>query len=269
MEELATGGKMKTDYILLDPTGNVTILVRTSVPAGLQPAVAARLMALEPAAEQVGFISREEGYDMALRMAGGEFCGNASMSAAAVAAMEEGRAEGRMKLRVSGAFSPVMAEVKEGSGGIWHGTVDMPRPAAVEEADLPGAGRQPVVVFDGISHIILKEKMPREKAEEMAVAWCSCLGADAVGLMFLDEEEAALTPLVYVPAAGTLFWENSCASGTSAVGVYLAARAKEPVRLTLRQPGGSLTVEAHPEGTVRLTGTVRLIRRGSAEVDPD
>ncbi len=258
---------MKTDYYLLDPTGNVTILVTTLVPPALQPAAAARLMALEPAAEQVGFISREEGYDMALRMAGGEFCGNASMSAAAVAAMEEGRKEGRMKLRVSGALGPVMAEVAEGSGGIWRGTVDMPRPAAIEETDLPGAGKRPVVAFDGISHVILKEEMPRDLAEERAEEWCRHLGADAIGLMFLDREETALTPLVYVPAAGTLFWENSCASGTSAVGAYLAARDERPVTRALRQPGGSLTVEADPDGRVRLSGTVRLIRRGSAEVD--
>ena len=77
---------MKTweiDYAVMDPTGNITILVETPVPEASQPFAAARLMELEPAAEQVGFLSSgRDGAELSLRMAGGEFCGNASMSAA-------------------------------------------------------------------------------------------------------------------------------------------------------------------------------------------
>ncbi|MEE3458049.1 MAG: hypothetical protein VZQ82_08420, partial [Lachnospiraceae bacterium] len=62
---------MSIDYTLLDPTGNTTILVTTPVPAADQPSAAAKLMEAEPAAEQVGFLSREEGFDTVLRMAGG------------------------------------------------------------------------------------------------------------------------------------------------------------------------------------------------------
>ena len=68
-------------YALLDPTGNMTLLAETPVPEAAQPLTAKRLMALEPATEQVGFVSKTED-GIGLRMAGGEFCGNASMSAA-------------------------------------------------------------------------------------------------------------------------------------------------------------------------------------------
>ena len=68
---------MRLDYFLLDPTGNITILVTSPVPVEKQAFAAARLMAREQNAEQVGFLSNAPSCDIALRMAGGEFCGNA------------------------------------------------------------------------------------------------------------------------------------------------------------------------------------------------
>ena len=64
-------------YILMDPSGNVTLLVLDPVPEERQPAVAAELMKKENRAEQAGFLSfpDDKKYDIALRMAGGEFCG--------------------------------------------------------------------------------------------------------------------------------------------------------------------------------------------------
>ena len=89
------------DYCVLDPTGNITILVTSSVPVHLQPQIASQLMNLEPEAEQVGFLSRDDSCDIALRMAGGEFCGNASMCAAVYAASEAGTVSSDVILRVS------------------------------------------------------------------------------------------------------------------------------------------------------------------------
>ena len=61
---------MNIRYALLDPTGNVTVLVQSPVPTADQPAAAARLMVLEPTAEQVGFLTTD-GDSLRLRMAGG------------------------------------------------------------------------------------------------------------------------------------------------------------------------------------------------------
>ena len=74
-------------YCIFDPTGNVTALVETEVEPPLQPAAAAEIMRRHPGTEQVGFLSDpepgEKGIHAVRRMAGGEFCGNASMCAAA------------------------------------------------------------------------------------------------------------------------------------------------------------------------------------------
>ena len=84
--------------------------------------------------------------------------------------------------------------------------------------------------------------------------------------MFLDREEESLIPLVYVPGAGTLFWETACASGTTAVGAWLAEETGLPVHLSLKQPGGSLEIAAEPGGELLLTGTVRIIHRAETVV---
>ncbi len=259
---------MTLEYDLLDPTGNITILVTTPVPVSAQPAVAAALTALEPETEQVGFLGDGCGFDIALRMAGGEFCGNASMSAAVICARMAGRTRSTVSIRVSGTSAPVSAEVESLPDGCWRGTVSMPRPVSTGHVLLSDGASFPLVRFDGICHLIIEEPLSRAKAAALAPEYCRELGADAIGLMLLDRANASLTPLVFVPAAGTLCWENSCASGTSAVGAYLAAETGKQFSVALRQPGGTLTVEVSPDGSLRLTGTVRLLRHSTAGI-PD
>ena len=143
----------------------------------------------------------------------------------------------------------------------------------------------------GISHIIIETdsgffglKDDPAMAEELLRQWCGALGADCLGMMFLGEEAVgspaaraadhagssgsadcavpirrALTPLVYVPGADTMFWENSCASGSAATGMYLAAKAGSHVDVTLEEPAGILRVGSDPaSGITVLHGSVRL-----------
>ena len=69
-------------------------------------------------------------------------------------------------------------------------------------------------------------------------------------------EGERLTPLVFVPAVDTLFWENSCASGTAAIGAWLQKRKGVRVEASFSQPAGVLRVEADGE-TLILRGSVR------------
>ena len=85
------------------------------MPVENQPEVAAELMRRHPEVEQVGFIrfsgSPEDPVPAELRMAGGEFCGNASVCAAALYLLETGTGAEEepvdVRLRVSGASLPV------------------------------------------------------------------------------------------------------------------------------------------------------------------
>ena len=238
-------------YHLIDPTGNLTILVETPVPVASQAFVAQRLLSAEPTAEQVGFLSAPDAdCDIALRMAGGEFCGNAAMSAAALHCMRLGAAEQTVRVRISGTVTPVRVTATDG----YACTVEMPRPKRLTEAF-----GYPLVELPGIAHLIVTEPMARDAAEAAAVRDCAALGAEALGLMLLDEAAQTLTPLVYVAAPQTLCWEHSCASGTAAVGACLAAKRATPIALSLREPGGILRVEAAPDGAICLSGTVRHV----------
>ena len=289
---------MKTweiDYAVMDPTGNITILVETPVPEASQPFAAARLMELEPAAEQVGFLSSgRDGAELSLRMAGGEFCGNASMSAAVYGEIRKAGKETGVReilLNVSGAAEPVKVEVEAfaADGGNlepqFRGTVEMPRPRRIRRVMLPlerAEAEVPAVEFEGITHLIIREDADdapglsaaakiRQDAERLAPLWCKTLGAEALGLMFLNRTEGTMRPLVYVPAAGTLVWENSCASGTTASGAFLAEQeAVEGIggsfQTSLKQPGGSLGIRAERSGKLFLSGTVRLLKKRRAEI---
>ena len=249
-------------YALLDPTGNMTLLAETPVPEAAQPLTAKQLMELEPAAEQVGFVSdTDDGID--LRMAGGEFCGNASMSAAVLYLLRRGMNDGKVTVHVSGTPQPVPVTAERDPDGTWRGGVVMPKPLSVGRERFSDGTERPVVRFPGITHVILETEMVQTEAERLAPAWCRELESEALGLMFLDRERGILKPLVYVPSADTLFWESSCASGTTAVGAYLAAESGTAVRMPLKQPGGTLEIEADPDGKLLLKGSVRLVRQMS------
>ena len=77
---------MELNCYKINPTGNVTLIVEGAVPVEQQAALAAELMKRDTEAEQVGFLSKPQrfGSAAALRMMGGEFCGNAAISAAAL-----------------------------------------------------------------------------------------------------------------------------------------------------------------------------------------
>lgn len=252
------------DYVLLNPSGNVTLLVESPVAADEQPAVAGRLMAAEPRAEQVGFLSPGvDGAQVSLRMAGGEFCGNATMSAAVWAAHRQGLKDGTLCVQSSGVTKPIAVTLHALEDGAFSASLEMPKPLSVREAF-----GFPIVHFDGISHIIVERAgaptpEERREAESLVRQWCETLGAEALGLMFLEppeeENQRTLTPLVYVPSAGTCCWESACGSGSCGVAAYLAEKEDTPLEVTLKQPGGTLFVSVSSERYLTLSGKVSFL----------
>ena len=258
---------MELDYVLMDPTGNLTVLVRSAVPVPAQPAAAKALMAAEPGAEQVGFLSPGDAEaDVTLRMAGGEFCGNAAMSAAALFLSDTGAAESDVRVRVSGTEGTVALRLRLQSDGSWLCAERFPQTPRRSLAALPLGDRMltaPLLRFDAIAHLLLPGDFDRALAEQSAPLWCELLDAEALGLLLLDEAAGTLDPLVYVPAAGTLCWERSCASGSAAIGAALAKTRGRNAELRLRQPGGTLAVSASAVGAITLRGSVRQLKVGT------
>jgi len=295
------------EYSILDPTGNITALAETQVEPKDQPAVAAEIMGLNPDVEQVGFVTfadadgfaenggaaggqtpAPDGAAVRLRMAGGEFCGNAAMSAAALYMFRAGLSgELTVNTEVSGAKEPLEVRLDRTGAVSFDAAVNMPPATGISELRLSDGMLQgseqltlPVVRLEGISHVIVEPdsgffglKDDKALAETLLRGWCGAIGAECLGMMFLDEARRTgtedspegacsirnMTPLVYVPGADTMFWENSCASGTAAAGVYLAAKAGMPADVILQEPAGRLRVKSDPSsGKTVLYGTVKI-----------
>lgn len=265
---------MKLNFAKLSPTQNMTILVRDAVPRARQSDVAARLMAYgSVGAEQVGFLETPSlpGARLRLQMMGGEFCGNASMSAAALLALEDGLADGEERvypLEVSGAEGLVNCRIARRGEG-YLGTVRMPLPRSFAQV-----GGYPAVLFDGIVHVLVPEnEMTDAQAEVFAAQRCAELGADALGVLLIDREKSAFRPLVYVRATDGAVWEHGCGSGTAALGAHAAQLRQEDVSLSFEQPGGRMQVRAlWREGRVaqiEISGEVRIAAVGEAWIDGD
>ena len=252
------------NYSILDPTGNITAIITDHVDAELRAEAAERVMKCEKSVEQVGFLLPGNAagfvYDAELQMAGGEFCGNASMSAAAMVAMQREMNPGEkccIVLKVSGADGPVPVELEALSRASFRGRVSMPRAQEISEVIIPEAEMTvPVVKMPGITHVIVPESLGLDRAERLLPLMCRAFKADAMGMMLIDEAWTRITPVVYVPGADTLVRENSCASGTAAVGAYIASLEDAHIRLSFSEPGGTLTVEAEPKGPIFIEGCV-------------
>lgn len=256
-------------YVLADPSGNTTILVLDDVDPGKRAALAARLLRPDcVGAEQVGFYS-EAGGSIRVHMMGGEFCGNASRSAAAYAARRHGRT-GDFQVSCSGCAGQLQAQVSPaGADGAYDAEIEMPLPETVE-ALIVDVGGQPCrffrVDFSGIVHFVCLchglEELDRELYWQSIKDYNSQAMPDALGMVLFDPQVPALVPAVFVPATDTLYWEQSCGSGTAAVGAVMAALAKRDIAAAISQPGGVITVKAAVAqgglAGLRIGGPVKL-----------
>lgn len=270
---------MIIDFMRASPSGNNTILVLSPVPEGLKGAVFEKLMALYDSwAEQLGFVSFPPGCDAALHMAGGEFCGNASLSLAACLAELHGSENGILSLRVSGAAENVLCRIRK-SGDSYIGRIEMPKPVEFYEAKLGLFGKNAAAFllrFEGICHIILEkayfepEKIREPVFAEFLDEKARELGCKALGLIFSEPGSAGILPLIYVREGRTLFLEKSCASGTAAFASFLAFK-NGAFSGDISQEGGTLRAEAvFSNGKITelyIENKIRLLKRESLDVN--
>ena len=270
---------MELRFVKMNPTRNMTILVETPVPRTRHGEIAKQLMAQDSVgAEQVGYIEQatNSAATARLQMMGGEFCGNASMSLAALLAMRDGledKAERGYTLEVSGANDLVRCNVTRDKDS-YIGEVDMPLPDEIGVATPDVSHRYPVARFPGITHLIVPENdLTRESAEKFAPIWCENLNADALGLLLTDNDLTHMRPLVYVRGSGSSVWECGCGSGTAALGAYRAYSATRDTHMDVSQPGGVIRVLARVENgrvtALRIRGRVLPVCAGTAWVDAE
>lgn len=260
---------MKFDYILADPTGNITVLVKTPYTDKTRSDIIRESFEKEPSCEQVGFIVHVSDDTIGIEMMGYEFCGNATLSAAAWHSLMHGLEEGQktvVSVDSSGIDGLLDVNIKRipdiSDNPAFEGTVGMPVPLVSSFRDFP------LIQFSGISHLIVPaDSFTNEIAEQVIKEYANELKVPALGMMLcpdFDElmgspgaESFTIRPLVYVPGSDTLVWERGCATGSIAVGCYRYALNSACSHTEIKQPGGIIRVDV-TDRQLYLTGTVVL-----------
>ncbi|EOP91356.1 hypothetical protein IGM_02002 [Bacillus cereus HuB4-4] len=272
--------KQEIDFIKFNPTQNMTILVKTSHPVEEYKNIASKIMAYESVyAEQVGFIEESVKNEAAayLQMAGGEFCGNASMALATFIVSKKGLKHNdsdEMLLEVSGADRLIMCQVRRNSDE-YHCQVTMPIPKKIEQQTIQYDGEDLdiiIVRYHEYIHIVIEiaqiNPTVREKAKKLAKLLGLTLGTNLVGILLYKSESNEMAPLIYVPHLDSMFWERGCASGTASLGAYLAWKNNREVCAQIKQPGGIINVVATCNGfeltDLKVEGSVRIVAHGKA-----
>jgi diaminopimelate epimerase len=228
--------------------------------------------------EQVGFVNLDPN-NAELMMTGGEFCGNATSSAAYHILNGQ---PGSISIKVSGVKEKLLAGVSEAGEGFSQMPVYSDPSYLKPDLDRPG---NVLVVMEGISHYIdfdayqIKglsvEQIKAKAREEMRQK-----GIDqnpACGIIYAEELKHGwvIHPIIYVRDADTLFYETSCGSGTTALGLVVAHRAGETMHeIPVIQPSG-LTIKVCVEfengvfGYVQIQSFVQKVQEGVLEVEKD
>lgn len=203
-------------------------------------------------AEQVGFIEEPQNEETLFRleMSGGEFCGNGVLAAAALAKYLDLTSNNKFKLESSGANHPLECYVELSDQYSYQVRSAMPvdynyRKWKHEFQGLQLAGR--MVQFEGITHLLVADRdaLTEDLIEQLLKELASEIAAEALGLIVYNQDQAgySIKPCVYVKQTGSLVFERGCGSGTLAVGIHLARKRRESVRIDVKQPGGSTKVE--------------------------
>ena len=244
---------LTVEALRADPAGNVTILVLSPVEPRLRAAAAVALLN-EYGGEQAGFIVPPvSGGAARLEMMGGEFCGNALRCLGLwYAATRPGAAGRPVPMEISGVDGTLSVTADPADGLV---SARMPLPAALGER----LG-MPTAEFPGIVHALCREDVPDAALARRLTA---ALAADG----------HAMRPAVYVAGTDTLYFENSCASGSAAAAALLSAAEKRDAEYVFRQPGGALAAGARWEGgalrELTVSGRVTLGRPFTAVITAD
>lgn len=242
---------MNIEYIVANPSGNITILVLNPVEQTLHSVVAEKLLQQDVAAEQVGYLTMAEGQPLRVDMMGDEFCGNASRSAAAYALELAGKDAGAYSVSCSGCADVLSTSVQRQANGTIVANIEMPMPESIE-AVLVDVGGMPSrffrIALPGIVHFVHIvtgiDDVDKEVFWEALYDYAKDEGYEAFGLILFDPTQLKMIPAVYVTATDTLYWENSCGSGSAAVAATLAILGKRDVSCDVKQPGGTISIAA-------------------------
>lgn len=281
---------MKLNFAKVNPVENMTIFVMDPVDSLKHMDVANKLMDYSNIhGEQVGFVETPRTLKgkslnaLRLQMMGGEFCGNATRSLAALmvhlnsTSVTKQDNQYKVSLEVSGSEDLLNCLVRTtDKENVYISKVTMPLPTRISNSAIKFEDKRidlRRVDFPGITHFIVEsnEIVDKEEFFETIKSNLDKEDYDAFGIMFYNTEDKFLTPLVYVRSTDSKYWERSCGSGTTALGVSLAKDKNISIKEYVKQPGGELeitvTLNDGKISELSLDGKVEIIAEGIVFID--
>lgn len=172
-------------------------------------------------AEQAGFLVLADNH---LEMTGGEFCANATRSAAVLLYQKYGT--DNMSFTVSGFSDTVRASVNQLTDTTYFVEAVFPgMQAKTKQVKLEDGSPASIVDLGGIVHVVIEGTFPQEEAvytvlHRRIIDQFSLGDRNAVGVVWYQKLKDSITmhPVVWVRVADTFHYESSCGSGAIAVG---------------------------------------------------
>ena len=185
--------KNKYNIVVANPANNITVFVLDYVEKEDYKDIAKNILEnTDFNAEQVGFVKEPiMGGDVRLEMMGGEFCGNASRSIGMLFARQNNIESGNVLVEITGSDRPLNTKVDFENE---TSEIDMPIPKRIESINVSGLGKFPIVLIDGINHIIAESvDATDENFEKFKKAVYENYDIEAFGVMFFDKEKNYIT----------------------------------------------------------------------------
>ncbi len=267
-ENIQTSRIARYDFTCWRPGGNDTALILGEPPLD-RKSINDEIMKQYPnQIEQVGFVYVDESGTVNLQMAGGEFCGNATRSAAYMAL--EGK-PGIIPIKVSGVKDLLVAGVTE------NGEAFAQMPVYPDIDKIKFVQDDYIVEMEGITHRVTFKNPKTSSPEDLKKLSLQILkenGLDkglASGVIWVSEENGQfrIDPVVYVRNIDTCFYETACGSGTTALGQVLALKSGSSIKeISILQPSGEVikvSIELGLGGfsSARIQGQVKQLTEGT------
>ena len=207
-------------------------------------------------AEQAGFLVLADSH---FEMAGGEFCGNASRAAAMMFSKVKDKDD--VSFTVSGFTGMVHGKVVKRDDSTYFVSCQFPgMPTDVSEVILDDGEQAHIVDLGGIVHVVIEAPFPaaEETYSTMHREISKSFGLrnrDAVGVIWFQrrQEDIEMHPVVWVRDVDTFFYEQSCGSGTIAVGKVTGSKS-------IVQPSGKTISAEITENEVVLASEMEVVR---------
>lgn len=273
----------KVEYVKMNPSGNMTILVLNKFPKKRYSEISKKLMSpTSVQGEQVGFLEKPflSKSDARLCMMGGEFCSNALASLSAYLAYEENlhTNENTFKyiVEISGTKNPLECIVKIDKG-VFYTNIPMPLPIEISHKEYIYDKEKVVftlIEYEDIYHGILKTDHINEFTKKMAqFILHNYIKNDysTKGITIFSGKKNNISSLIYVKNTNTEVWENNCGIATASIGICEALRKQKNLDIVFNpstelEIGVSVSFVAGKIDSVKMKKKILIASKGTAYI---